>query len=200
MKKLLVVLLSLVLATSILAADFRGSDWGIDYKSVQKKEKSKKMTKKNVTENYKNYEWKHEVYSFKDKLKSAGTFEVKYTFLKDKLIKGSYSQEIKNGDLKNYTKIMKILNNKYGDSQNRYQTSFYESNGKKEVKNNKIVLSWYENDTKIDLELVNNTEFYINYYVQDKELLKFVKEAGLEKQKKAEKELMKDSDYIEKFL
>ncbi|MGB6130096.1 MAG: hypothetical protein WBG30_15245 [Psychrilyobacter sp.] len=200
MKKILTILLSLALATSILAADFRGTDWGDGYKTIQKNEKSKKITKKENTENYKNYQWNQEIYSLKTDLKSAGTFEVKYTLLKDKLIKGSYSQEIKNGDFKNYNKVMKILNKKYGDSQNRYQTSFYESNGKKEVKNNKIVLSWYENDTKIDLELVNNTEFHVNYYTQDKELLKFIKETGLEKQRKAEKELMKDSEYIEKFL
>lgn len=200
MKKLLIILLSLALATSILAADFRGVDWGNGYKTIRKNEKSKKITKKENIENYKNYQWNQEIYSLKANLKSAGTFEVKYTLLKDKLIKGSYSQEIKNGDLKNYTKIMKILNKKYGESQNRYQTSFYESNGKKEIKNTKEVLSWYKNNTKIDLELINKTEFHINYYAQDKELLKFIQEIGLEKQKKAEKEMMRDSDYIGNFL
>lgn len=200
MKKSLMILFSLTLATSILAADFRGSEWGSGYKTIQKNEHSKKITKKKNVESYKNYEWNEEIYTLKDSLKSAGTFKVKYTFLKDKLIRGSYSQEIKDGDMKNYTKIMKILNNKYGESQNRYQTSFYKSDGKKEVKNTKKVLSWYKNDTKIELELINDSEFNINYYTQDRELLKFIKETGLEKQRMAEKELMKDSEYIEKLL
>lgn len=200
MKKILTVLLSFILATSILADDFRGLDWGSGYKDIKKTEKSKKITKRNNVENYNNYQWNQEIYTLKDQLKSAGTFDVQYTLLKDKLIKGSYSQEIKKGDLKNYTKIKKILNKKYGDSQNRYKTSFYEYDGKKEVRQAKEFISWYKNDTKIELELINNEEFRINYYTQDKKLLEFIKETGLEKQRKEEKELMKDSEYIEKFL
>lgn len=200
MKKILTVLLSVILATSILADDFRGVDWGSGYKDIKKTEKSKKITKRNNVENYNNYQWNQEIYTLKDQLKSAGTFDVQYTLLKDRLIKGSYSQEIKKGDLKNYTKIKKILNKKYGDSRNRYKTSFYEYDGKKEVRQTKEFISWYKNDTKIELELINNEEFRINYYTQDKKLLEFIKETGLEKQRKEEKELMKDSEYIEKFL
>ena len=200
MKNFLTVLLSLILATSILADDFRGVGWGSGYKDIKKAENSKKMTKRNNIENYNNYQWNQEIYTFKDQLKSAGTFDVEYILLKDRLIKGTYSQKIKKGDLKNYTKIRRILNKKYGDSQNRYKTSFYEYDGKKDIRQTKEILSWYRNDTKIELELTNNEEFRINYYTQDKKLLEFIRETGLEKQREEEKELMKDSDYIEKFL
>jgi hypothetical protein len=199
MKKI-VMLLSLLLTTSIFAEGFGNVQWGANYATIKKSEKGKKLKQEKLVETYGDYEWNETIYSLEKDLKSAGKFKMEYVLLKDRLIKGSYSQEIKNENLDNYNKIKKILFDKYGVTQNRYQTSFYKLEDKKEIRNTKEILSWDTKDTRIELVLINKEKFEINYYTRNEKLLDFIKETGLEKKRKEEKELLKDSEYIEKFL
>lgn len=200
MKKKHVLLMGILISTSVFASGFRNVEWGEGYKKIQQQEKSKKLEKTNKSESYGNYNWENTIYSFKDDLKSAGKFDVSYTLLKDKLIKGSYSQKIENSNLDNYEKMRKILIDKYGQIQNRYSSSYYENDGKKETKSNKETSVWYSEKMKIELSLVDNEKFEINYYTLDKKMLDFIKDIGLEKQREKEEKLLEDSDYIKKLI
>lgn len=203
MKKL-VILLSLLIAITSFSEGFRGVEWGSGLKTIKKTEKGKKLNLESRNEEYKSrekkYEWKKDFYSFKDRLKSAGEFDVSYILLKGKLIEGKYSQKINKKNLKNYKKVKRLLKEKYGDPSSFYETSSFNSYNGKIKRERKVVVGWFSDDTKIELANINDEIFEINYYTLDKDLLDFIKESGLEKERAREKEILKDKDEIMKLL
>jgi hypothetical protein len=177
MKKF-IILLSLIFSTSIFAEGFIDVPWGAGYKEIKKAEKGHKLKKKEVVEKFGDYVWNETIYTTEKDLKSAGTFKVEYILLKDKLIKGRFSQKIKNGNLDNYNKIKSILFSKYGNNNGQFITSYYKTEGDKEYIQKKEVLSWDTEDTRIELVLINQDEFMINYYTLDDILIKFIEKTG----------------------
>lgn len=199
MKKITLAL-ALVLAVNAFGEGFRNVEWGSDLATVKKSEKNKKMEVSKDVQDYGKYHWERQLYSFEDSMKSAGKFNVEYVMLKDKLIKGSYTQKIKDGDLTNYTKMQKILVDKYGAPQGSAERSSLVSKDGKEVRETEIILTWFGEKTRIDMKLINNEKYQISYLPTDEKIIKFVEESGLEKERAKEKELMKDSEYIKNFI
>ncbi len=199
MKKITLAL-ALVLTVNTFGEGFRNVEWGSDLATIKKTEKNKKMEVSKDVQEYGKYHWERQLYSFEDTLKSAGKFDVEYVMLKDKLIKGSYAQKIKDGDLTNYTKMQKILVDKYGAPQGSAERSSLVSKDGKEVRETEVILTWFGEKTRIDMKLINNVEYQISYLPTDEEIIKFVEESGLERERAREKELMKDSEYIKNFI
>ncbi len=199
MKKITLAL-ALVLTVNAFGEGFRNVEWGSDLAAIKKSEKNKKMEVSKDVQKYGKYHWERHLYSFEDTLKSAGKFDVEYVMLKDKLIKGSYAQKIKDGDLTNYTKMQKILVDKYGAPQGSAERSSLVSKDGKEVRETEVILTWFGEKTRIDMKLINNEEYQISYLPTDEEIIKFVEESGLERERAREKELMKDSEYIKNFI
>jgi len=195
MKKITLAL-TLVLAVNAFGEGFRNVEWGADLATIKKTEKNKKMEVSKDTQDYGKYHWEKQLYSFEDSMKSAGKFDVEYVMLKDKLIKGSYTQ----GDLSNYTKMQKILIDKYGTPQGSTERSSLVSKEGKEKMESERILTWFGEKTRIDMKLINDEEYQISYLPTDEKILKFVEESGLERERAKEKEFMKDSDYIKNFL
>ncbi len=197
-------LMSLLIATSSFAGGFRGVDWGSDLKTINKAEKGKSLNLESRHEEYKSgdrkYEWEKEFYSFKDRLRSAGDFEITYILLKGRLIEGKYYQKIDKGNLKNYKKVKRILEEKYGEASGLYETSSFRSYNGDIRRERKKVIRWFVDDTKIELVNINDEMFEINYYTLNRELLDFIKESGLEKERDREKEILKDKDEIMELL
>lgn len=199
MKKM-TLLLGVILAVNAFGSGFRDSQWGSDLASIKKAENNKRMKKTEDVQEYGKYHWDREIYSFEDSLKSAGKFDVEYVMLKDKLIEGRYIQKIKDGNLEGYKKMERILVEKYGGPQGSYiRNSAVVKDGKEEVAGERTLV-WNTEGTRIELRLLNNKSYEISYIPTSKEILDFVKDAGLEKEKAKEKELMKDSDYIKNFI
>ncbi|GLI55251.1 hypothetical protein PM10SUCC1_07660 [Propionigenium maris DSM 9537] len=199
MKKITLAL-ALVLAVNAFGEGFRNVEWGSDLATVKKSEKNKKMEVSKDVQDYGKYHWERQLYSFEDSMKSAGKFNVEYVMLKDKLIKGSYTQKIKDGDLTNYTKMQKILVDKYGAPQGSAERSSLVSKDGKEVRETEVILTWFGEKTRIDMKLINNERYQISYLPTDEKIIKFVEESGLERERAKEKELMKDSEYIKNFI
>ncbi len=199
MKKITLAL-ALVLTVNAFGEGFRNVEWGADLATIKKTEKNKKMEVSKDTQDYGKYHWERQLYSFEDSMKSAGKFDVEYVMLKDKLIKGSYTQKIKDGDLSNYTKMQKILVDKYGAPQGSAERSSLVSKDGKEKMESERILTWFGEKTRIDMKLTNNEKYQISYLPTDEKIIKFVEESGLERERAKEKELMKDSEYIKNFL
>ena len=195
MKKL-VLIASMLLSVSLFGEGFRNVKWGANLAEIKKSEISKKFIKSSEEQTQGKYYWNLDLYTFEDSLKSAGKFDVKYVLLENKLIQGSYSQKIKKGNLENYNKMKKNLEDKYGYPQGVYKSSsFLFENGEKNLSAEEI-LTWYIKDTKIDFILVKEKEFKIVYYTRDKDLVDFIWDKGFEKEREKEKKLMKDSEFI----
>lgn len=199
MKKITLAL-TLVLAVNAFGEGFRNVEWGSDLAAIKKNEKNKKMEVSKDVQDYGKYHWERQLYSFEDTLKSAGKFNVEYVMLKDKLIRGSYTQKIEDGDLTNYTKMQKILVDKYGAPQGSAERSSLVSKDGKEARKTEVILTWFGEKTRIDMKLINNEEYQISYLPTDEEIIKFVEESGLERERAREKELMKDSEYIKNLI
>ncbi|WP_319201059.1 hypothetical protein [uncultured Ilyobacter sp.] len=195
MKKI-VLIASMLLSVSLFGEGFRNVKWGANLAEIKKSEVSKKFIKSSEEQTQGKYYWNLDLYAFEDSLKSAGKFDVKYVLLENKLIQGSYSQKIKKGNLENYNNMKKNLEDKYGYPQGVYKSSsFLFENGEKNSSAEEI-LTWYIKDTKIDFILVKDKEFKIVYYTRDKDLVDFIWDKGLEKEREKEKKLMKDSEFI----
>lgn len=195
MKKI-VSIAALIISISAFGEGFREVKWGSDLDSIKSAEGRRKFDKSEKVQTQGKYVWNLDIYSFEDSLKSAGKFDVQYVLLEDRLIQGSYSQKIKEENIENYSKMKKILEDKYGYPQGIYKSSsFLFENGKEDSKASEI-LTWYIQGTRIDLILNKGQNFKINYYVRDKELVDFILDKGLEKEKEREKEIMKDSEFI----
>ncbi len=204
MKKLIVIFLGLLFCTASFAGNFRKAEWGFSSEQVKNLEKGVTFKKNTSVETKtisgKKYEWEKETYSFKEKVKFMGDFNVTYTFLKDKLISGKYSQEINGGNLDNFNRMKEILNEKYGNySYVKENSSYLFVDGKKEIQYTKTY-SWDLPDTVVKLVLVDDKEFEVDYFTKKKELLDFIRDTGLEKQKiKYEKRKKENKSIIEKF-
>ncbi|WP_319371564.1 hypothetical protein [uncultured Ilyobacter sp.] len=195
MKKF-VLIAALFTSVSLFGEGFRLVEWGANLAEIKKAENNRKFIKSEEVQTQGKYIWNLDIYTFEDSLKSAGEFNVQYVLLEDKLIQGNYSQKIKNGDLENYNKMKKILEDKYGYPQGVYKSSSFLFENGRENSAEKKILTWYIKDTRIDLILKRDIEFQINYYTRDRELVDFILDKALEKEKEREKKLMKDSEFI----
>ncbi len=195
MKKVL-ALAALLLSMPTFAQNFRGLEWGQSIAEIREIEKNKNLDKTTETHTQGKYSWELDVFTFEDSFKSAGKFDVQYVLLDNKLIQGNYSKKIKKGELRNYKKMRKILEDKYGYPQGVYRSSsFFFDNGT-EKSSAEEKLTWNLKDTQIDLVLNKNEMFEINYYTRKKELLNFIRDKGLEKEREQVKRMMKDSEFI----
>ena len=204
MKKITVLMLCIVFCSLALGANFRSSEWGDSLQQVKKLEKGVTFKQTKTTEKKvhldKKYEWEKEFYSFKENVKFLGNFDISYVFLKDKLISGKYSQKIKNKNLDKFNRMKELLNEKYGSYSHVSESSSYKLiNDKKEISYRKVY-SWYPKDTRVNLILIDDEKFEVEYLCRNREILDFIEKVGLEKQKKAEeKRKAENRQILEKF-
>ncbi len=204
MEKIIAVVFGILFCTTLFAENFRKSEWGDSLEQVKKLEKGitfKKdvsVEKKTVSGN--KYEWEKELYSFKENIKFMGDFDVTYIFLKNRLISGKYSQDIENKNLNNFNRMKEVLNEKYGNyNYIKENSSYILVDGNRESQYTKTYV-WNLADTLINLVLIDNKKFEVTYFTKDRDLLDFIKNTGLEKQKiEGEKRKKENRDIIEKF-
>ena len=182
-------LLLLIISINIFSIDFRENSWGVSSKEVLDKENIKLVLyKENMkSKNYKTfkgdyqYTYKVEEYSFLDTLESLGEFNVTYSFLKDRLIKGVYSKEFTPQTSSKFLKKTNFVDNsleiasnfqrakqyliwKYGENYKTYGVydNFEWNNGR-----SKIILNYfpekgysieYYADTEAMKEFIDNAE------------------------------------------
>lgn len=177
------ILFMLFLAINIFANDFRLNNWGDPSEEVLKKEKLPSISYK---ENFKsksfntfkeNYIYSYSVdeYSFLDTLESLGEFRVTYSFLKNKLYKGTYTKEFKEND-KSFERMKQYLIWKYGEN---YKTYGLDDR-----------FEWNNGNTKIILNLFLGRNYTVEYYADSEYMKKlindsengreFIKEIGTE--------------------
>ena len=204
MKKFIVLMLSIVLCSFAFASNFRDSSWGDSIQEVKGLEKGVKFKQDKTTEKKvyfdKKYEWEKTLYSFTEKVKFLGDFDITYVFLKDKLISGKYSQKIEDKNLDKFNRMKELLNDKYGSYTQVSESSSYKLiNGKKEASYRKIY-SWHPEDTRVNLVLIDDDKFEVEYLCRNQEMLDFIENVGLEKQKQAKEKIKSENkEILEKF-
>ena len=203
-EKVITVVLGILFCTTLFAGNFRNAEWGDSLEQVKKLEKGAKfkkdvsVEKKTVSGN--KYEWEKELYTFKENIKFMGDFDVTYIFLKNKLISGKYSQGIENKNLNNFNRMKEVLNEKYGNYDYVRENSSYALVGEKRESQYTKTYVWNLPDTIVNLVLIDSKKFEVAYFTKDRELLDFIKNTGLEKQKiEGEKRKKENRTIIEKF-
>ena len=119
-------LLLLIISINIFSIDFRENSWGSSSEKILEKEKIKLVLyKENLkSKTYKTfkgdyqYNYKIDEYSFDDTLESLGEFVVTYSFLQDKLIKGTYTKEFESTNKINIINKTDKLNKSMNDLKN----------------------------------------------------------------------------------
>ena len=107
------ILLMFLVAINLFANDFRLNNWGDLSEEVLKIENLPSISYK---ENFKSksfntfkddyiYNYSIDEYSFLDSLESLGEFRVTYSFLKNRLYKGTYTKELKENDKSNLSAL-----------------------------------------------------------------------------------------------
>ena len=192
------IILFLVFAGYISAfgGGFRSVEWGADIETIKKSEGGMGLEKTKKSQRKGRCTWEFDLYTFEDSLRSAGKFQVQYILLKDRLIQGSYSQELKGGNLDNYNKIRVLLEEKYGYPQEVYETRSFTFSDVRRDTVFKEIFTWHTTDTQIDLVLLKGQEFQINYYTRDRDLVDFILDTGLEEERKRKENLIKDNEFI----
>lgn len=178
-------LLFIIISINIFSMDFRENSWGSLSDKILEKEKVKLILyKENLkSKNYKTskgeykYNYKIDEYSFDDTLESLGEFLVTYSFLQDKLIKGSYTKEFKSlnpnkgitkteisnnsaNDFKSFERAKQYLIWKYGEDYKSYGLSDnYE---------------WNNGRSKITLNYFPQWGYIIEYFADTEDMKEFI--------------------------
>lgn len=177
------ILIMFLVAINLFANDFRLNNWGDLSEEVLKKENLPSISyKENLKSKSFNtfkgdyvYNYSIDEYNFLDNLESLGEFRVTYSFLKNRLYKGTYTKELKEND-KSFERMKQYLIWKYGENYKTYglDDSF----------------EWNTGNTKIILNLFLGRSYIVEYYADSEYMKKlisdsengreFIKELGTE--------------------
>ena len=161
------LIIFIILSINILALDFRNNNWGDSVNDMLKIENLREI---NYKENFntktfnthiKNFFYNYNIdeYSFPDSIGTLGTFKVTFSFLKNKLYKGTYTKEIKEND-NTFEIIKQYLIWKYGENYKTYGID--------------DCFEWTTDNTKIVLNLFLGRNYTIEYYANSDEMKNFI--------------------------
>ncbi len=202
MRKICSLILAMLFCSLSFASNFRSASWGDSIEKIKRQEKGKSFIEKTVVDkkiiNGNSYEWENKLYSFKEDIAQLGEFDVSYTLLKNRLISGEYSQNIKDRDDKNFNRLKEILTQKYGAAtySNR-NTSYIKRKGRAQL-NYERSSTWVLDDTVIMLNILDNRKLQLKYHANSKEMLQFIEKNGLNNPSKKKKKWKKQNKHLMK--
>jgi hypothetical protein len=204
MRKICSLILAMLFCSLSFASNFRSASWGDSIEKIKRQEKGKAFIERTVVDKKiikdNSYEWETNLYSFKENIAQLGEFDVSYTLLKNRLISGEYSQDIKGGDDKTFNRLKEILTQKYGAATySNKNTSYIKSKGRAQI-NYERSSTWVLDDTIILLNSLDNRKLQLEYRANSKEMLQFIEKNGLNNSNKKKKKWKKQNKHLmEKF-
>ena len=204
MRKICSLILAMLFCSLSFASNFRSASWGDSIEKIKRLEKGKAFIERTAVDKKiikgNSYEWETNLYSFKENIAQLGEFYVSYTLLKNRLISGEYSQDIKGGDDKTFNRLKEILTQKYGAATySNKNTSYIKSKGRAQI-NYERSSTWVLDDTIILLNTLDNRKIQLEYRANSKEMLEFIEKNGLNNSNKKKKKWKKQNKHLmEKF-